>query len=113
MFRKISAIVVSAEKPAIVKTSVGAVGTWISAHEIQVYVGIATLIFVAMQIIVMIPKVRSTLRQMSADRERERERRRNDARFSEIKIGLNGDSEQKKRETRIDRIKRFFRGGKK
>ncbi|MDR0251087.1 MAG: hypothetical protein LBI35_07270 [Burkholderiales bacterium] len=104
MFRKISAVIVSAEKPAIVKASVGTVGTWISAHEIQFYVGVATLIMVTMQIIVMIPKVKCSLRQMAAEREREREDKRKEKLFAEL---MGGGTVEKV--SIIDRIRRLFR----
>jgi hypothetical protein len=105
MFRKISAAVIAAEKPALIKTSVGAVGTWVSAHEIQVYVGVATLIFVILQIIAIIPKVRASMRQMAVEREREKRRKAVD--FSDIKIEIPG--EEGRRETWKDKLKRCFR----
>ncbi|MCL2297805.1 MAG: hypothetical protein FWC38_05995 [Proteobacteria bacterium] len=103
-FKKLSIVVAASEKPAIAKTGVGVVGTFVTAHEIQIIVGIATFVFMVMQIITMIPKVRSALRQMAV--EREREKRRSDLNFSDIRIGL-GD-EPPKRETLLGKLRRFF-----
>ncbi|MDR0250186.1 MAG: hypothetical protein LBI35_02580 [Burkholderiales bacterium] len=105
--RKISAIIVSAEKPALFKVGVGTVGTWVTAHEIQFYVGVATLIFMVMQIIVMAPKVRGALRQMAA--EREHQRQLDSLRFDTIPLGESVN----KKVSAFQRIRKFFRVGKK
>ncbi|MDR0770181.1 MAG: hypothetical protein LBE75_03155 [Burkholderiales bacterium] len=101
--KKIAVAAASAEKSAIAKTSVGAIGTWITTHEIQFVVGVATLIFMVMQIITMIPKVRAALRHMQW--ERERKKAMEAMCFGRISIA----GVPKKKETLLEKIRRFFR----
>ena len=92
------------EKAAIAKAGVGTTGTLVSAHDIQIVVGIATLIFMLMQIVVMVPKVQSALRQMAA----ERERKKIDI-YSDVEIPVLKKDREKP--TLLDRVKRFFNRG--
>ncbi|MDR0770759.1 MAG: hypothetical protein LBE75_06125 [Burkholderiales bacterium] len=101
-FKKLSVAVAAAEKPAIAKTGIGAIGTWITTHEIQFVVGVATLIFMVMQIITMIPKVRAALRHMQWERERKK--------FTDSFGNISIAGKQKKKEALLDKIRRFFRG---
>ncbi|MDR0250941.1 MAG: hypothetical protein LBI35_06505 [Burkholderiales bacterium] len=106
-FKRIAVTFVTAEKSALAKTGIGTLGTWVSAHEIQIYVGVATLIFLTMQIIVWIPKVQSALRQMKVERER---KKAHDA-LNFGSFSIPGKQKPKKRETLMDKIRRFFRVG--
>ena len=116
--KKIFVAAVYNEKAAIVKTSVGATGTMVSPHDIQIIVGVATLIFMIMQIIVMIPKVQAALRQMAADRERQRQQESLD--FPPVHVSKKDRkrltlSEKvaaiiEKLKSLFERVKRFFHG---